>query len=104
MPHRASGPQVGVLCHLRNGHFFDFAHFCFHGMVSQLNRVQRGSKSFAYASILCNIMYERVMLMRPVVPVPIWGPREPCMRRWASVMPRGGGGRVGRYWNHATEA
>ena len=56
-------------------------------MVSQLNRVQRGSKSFAYASILCNIMYERVVLLRPIVVVPIGGPREPRMRRWATAMP-----------------
>ena len=93
-PHRASGLQVGVLRRLRSGHFFDFAHFCFDGMVLQLKKVQRGSNSFAYASILCSIIYERVVLQRLVVAVPIGGPR---MRRWAPVMPRGGGGRVGRY-------
>ena len=49
-------------------------------------------------------MYERVMLLRPVVAVPIGGLREPRLRRWALVMPRGGGGRVGRYWNDTTEA
>ena len=38
-PHQALGPEVGVLHHLRNGHFFKFSHFCFDGMVSQLNRV-----------------------------------------------------------------
>ena len=26
------------------------------------------------------------------------------MRKWASVMPRGGGGRVGHYWNITIEA
>ena len=33
-PHRASGPLVEVLRHLRKQHFFDFARFCFDGMVS----------------------------------------------------------------------
>lgn len=103
VPHQASGPQVGVLRHLRNEHFFDFSYFCFDGIVLQLNWVQHGSKSFAYATILCNIMYERVVLLRPVVAVPIGGPREPRMRRWASVMPCGGGGMVGRYWNDTME-
>ena len=103
-PHRASGPQGGVLRHLRNGNFFDFSYFFFDGMVSELNRVQRGSKSFAYTSILCNIMYERVMLLRPMVVVPIGGPTEPRIRRWALVMPPGDGGMVGRYWNDTTEA
>ena len=56
-------------------------------MVSQLNRVQRGSKSFAYTSILCSIMYERLVLLRPIVEVPIGGPKELRMRRWAPVMP-----------------
>ena len=79
-PYRASGLQVGFLCRLRGRHFFDFARFCFDGMVSQLNKVQRGSKSFAYASILCSIMYERVMLLRPMVVMPAGGPREPRMR------------------------
>ena len=73
-------------------------------MVSQLNRVQRGSKSFAYASILCNIMYERVVLLRPVMAVPIGGTREPRMRRWAPMMRCDGGGMVGRYWNDTMEA
>ena len=95
---------MGVLCHLRNGHFFDFAHLCFDGMVSQLNKVEHGSKSFAYASILCSIMYERVVLLRPMVVVPIGGPREPRMRRWAPVMLRGDGGMVGSYWNATKEA
>lgn len=49
-------------------------------------------------------MYERVVLLRPVVAVPIGGPREPRMRRWAPVMPHGGGGMVGHYWNDMTEA
>ena len=73
-------------------------------MVLELKKVQRGSKSFAYASILCSIMYERVVLLRPVVVVPPVGPREPYMRRWALVMPLGDGGMVGRYWNAMTEA
>ena len=49
-------------------------------------------------------MYERVVLLRPVVAVPHGGPREPHMSRWALVMPRGGGCMVGRYWNATTEA
>ena len=49
-------------------------------------------------------MYERVVLLRLVVDVPIGGPRELRMRRWAPVMPRGGGGMVVRYWNNMTEA
>ena len=49
-------------------------------------------------------MYERVFLLRPVVAMPPGGPWEPCMRRWALVMPRGGGGMVGHYKNTMTEA
>ena len=49
-------------------------------------------------------MYERVMLLRPVVAVPIGGPRDPHMRRWAPVMPRGSGAMVGHYWNNVMEA
>lgn len=59
-------------------------------MVAKLNKVHNGLKLFAYASILYKIMYERVVLLRPVVAVPLGGPREPRMRRWAPVMPRGG--------------
>ena len=44
------------------------------------------------------------MLLRPVVAVPPGGPLEPRMRRWEAVMPRGGGGMVGHYWNTTTEA
>ena len=73
-------------------------------MVSELNRVQRGSKSFAYAIFMCSIMYERVVLLRPIVAVPIGGSQEPRMRRGAPVMPRGSGGMVGCYWNDTTEA
>ena len=73
-------------------------------MVSQLNKVQHGYKSFAYAIILYSIMYERVVLLRPVVAVPIGGPWEPRMRRWAVVMPRGSGSMVESYWNATTEA
>ena len=73
-------------------------------MVSQLNKVQYGQNSSVYASILCSIMYERVVLLRPVVVVPIKGPREPRMRRWALVMPQGGGGMVENYWNAMIEA
>ena len=45
-------------------------------------KIQDGSKLFAYARILYSIMYERVVLLRPVVVVPPKGPWEPCMRRW----------------------
>ena len=69
-----------------------------------MNRVQHGSKSFVYTRILCSIMYERVVLLRPVVAVPIGGPREPRMRRWAPVMLRGGGGVVGHYWNEMKQS
>ena len=43
-------------------------------MVMQLNKVHNGSKLFAYANILCNIVYERVVLLRRVVVVPLRGP------------------------------
>ena len=36
--------------------------------------------------------------------MPIGGPREPRMRRWAPVIPRGGGGMVSHYWNNTMEA
>lgn len=49
-------------------------------------------------------MYERVVLVRPVVPVPIGGLRELRMKRWAPMMPCGGGGKVGCYWNDTMEA
>lgn len=39
-----------------------------------------------------------------MVVVPAGGPWESHMRRWAPMMPQGGGGRVGRYWNATTEA
>ena len=69
-PHQASGPQVGVLRQSKSGHFCDFSHFLYDKMVTQLNKVHSGSKLFAYASILCRIMHERVVLLRPVMAVP----------------------------------
>ena len=71
-------------------------------MVMQLNKVHNRSKLFSYGSILCNTKYDRVVLLRPVVVMLLGGPQEPCMRRWASVMPCGGGGMVGYYWNATT--
>ena len=102
--HWASIPQVGVICRLRFGHVYDFSHFYYDEKVAQLNKVHSGSKLFAYAKILCRIMYERVVLLRPVVEVPPRGPWELCMRRWAPVMSRGSAGMVGRYWNTMIEA
>ena len=49
-------------------------------------------------------MYERVVLLRLVVAMPIGGAREPRMSRWAPVMPWGGDGMVGSYWNATIEA
>ena len=73
-PHRASGPQVGVLRQLRAGHFFDFSCFCCDEMLAEISKVLDGSEIFTYAIILCSIMYERVVLLRPVVAVPFGGP------------------------------
>ena len=49
-------------------------------------------------------MYERVVLLWPVVVMPIGEPWELGMRRWAPVMLQGGGGMVGRSWNATTKA
>ena len=49
-------------------------------------------------------MYERVVLLRPMVDVAIAGQWEPRMRRWDPVMPHGSGGMVEHYWNDMTKA
>ena len=49
-------------------------------------------------------MYDRAVLLRPIVTVPVGGPREPRMRRWDSMMLRGDGGMVRNYWNTTIEA
>ena len=38
-PHWVLGPQIGVLRQLRVGHFFDFSHLCYDGMLAQLSKV-----------------------------------------------------------------
>ena len=74
-------------------------------MVTQLAKAQRGAiKTFFYASILCSIMYEQVVRLRPFVAVPLGPLRDPRMCRWALVMPHGGGGEAGRYWDLMVEA
>ena len=73
-------------------------------MLAQLSKFWDGSKLFTYSIILCSIMCEWVVLLIPMVVVPTRGPQEPCMRMWAPVMPRNGGGRVGHYWNATIEA
>lgn len=79
-PHRVLGPQIDVLQQLQVGNFFYLARFLYRGMMHQLTQVQRGILwIFYYGSVLSSIMYERVVMLHPILAVPPGPSRDPCM-------------------------
>jgi hypothetical protein len=68
-------------------------------MITQLDRCRStGTGEFAFGSILVAYFLERVSMLRPRVLLEAPGVREPCLRRWSSVLVGHSGGEGGHYF------
>lgn len=103
-PDQCLGSNISVLQQLQVGAFFDWDWLVRQGIVSQLTQVQQLLlKTFGYGSLLCSILYERVVMLHPVVIVLAGPPWEPRMHCWGRAMHQEGRGEVGRYWTDMVE-
>lgn len=62
------GAHISILQRLQAGTFFDCAQLVWEGMMLYLTQVQKFSlKSFGYGSVLCSILYEKVVMLCHII-------------------------------------
>jgi hypothetical protein len=69
-------------------------------MIAQLDRCRStGRGEFSFASILVAFFLERVTALRPRVVLEVPDARHLCLRWWAEILVRHGGGEGGHYFS-----
>lgn len=93
-----------LLQQLQMGHIFYWAQWLYRRMLCKLTYVQHGTlRSFYYASVLCTIMYERVVMLCLILELLTGPATDPRIRCWAPVMSRARDGVARRYLNATIE-
>jgi hypothetical protein len=99
-PHRISGGELMLMERVVVGHERFAWGLTLHArMIAQLDRCRStGAGEFAFGSILVAFFLERVPMLRLRVLLEVPGVRELCLRRWAQILVRHGGGEGGHYF------
>jgi hypothetical protein len=79
---------MGVVERAMNGHMFAWAQLMRVCLVAQLDRCMAArGREFSFGSVLCDFMFERVVLLCPQAILDLSAVQDPRLMRWETLMP-----------------
>ena len=84
--HLATQNQMRIAVECLQGDLFYWCSGVISIMKKQLSECKRGwRKNFSYSSILVSFLFERVLALSPIVPLPSFSPCHPRLSRWGEI-------------------